>query len=635
MHLEKIFELIRKEDTVLWIGSGFSLYAGYPNGKQLSEIIYQSLSTFEKENIAPNLPLMELAEQFVRIKAGSRNNLIALVRKELSKKPTSTKWHKILANIPHIKTIITTNYDRLFELAYKDEIQTIIHQTDVAYRDQKTELFKVHGDINHPDTMIITKSDYADFFRKNNQENLIWTSIKERISNKAVVFIGYDLEDDNISNILKEIYEALGANRKEIFLIAPAFKQYKILHLSQLGIQYLDFKGEVFVEKLYANIKDRITTDFSSGFISADTLRKFFRKNNLLVDLKSSEDQYRITSINTHSENISAKMSLKFKNDKAFSEPFDAFMNGRKFGQICINGSDLEKMKFLLNDVNIIDDNVSDFKLVLKSLPFKQGKVSVVFEDGAEFENIQYEVFQSKQLTEIVANFKKCEFNYKFSFNEDSFKKESITATFTFKQSEKFQNVNDAIAVSNLCLRISNGLGFTIYSEDDNKGVYLKPKNPELSLENHESHIDFFENLKKVEKLYNLRFTNFYNYSKEDFDNVYKVIQFAKGNFYEQDWDEELSWNLESGVSLDLLLKIQEGAHLQVESQDFEEVNILNQSIKLGYQVAQPLDLYITNLEEVMEKQSTLVKVRSRSKKIRIHYSVSKRGEESFIAAQS
>ncbi len=116
---EKIFELVRKEDVVLWIGSGFSLYAGYPTGIKLTEIIYQSLSQSERNEISNHLSLMDLTEQYVRLKGDSRNTLNLLLKKELNKPPSSTKWHEVLANIPHIKTIITTNFDRLFERAYK------------------------------------------------------------------------------------------------------------------------------------------------------------------------------------------------------------------------------------------------------------------------------------------------------------------------------------------------------------------------------------------------------------------------------------------------------------------------------------------------------------------------------------
>lgn len=39
----RLFELIRKEDIVLFIGAGFSLKAGYPGGNRLAEIIYNDL----------------------------------------------------------------------------------------------------------------------------------------------------------------------------------------------------------------------------------------------------------------------------------------------------------------------------------------------------------------------------------------------------------------------------------------------------------------------------------------------------------------------------------------------------------------------------------------------------------------
>ena len=34
---EKIFELVRKEDVVLWVGSGMSYHAGYPLANELKK----------------------------------------------------------------------------------------------------------------------------------------------------------------------------------------------------------------------------------------------------------------------------------------------------------------------------------------------------------------------------------------------------------------------------------------------------------------------------------------------------------------------------------------------------------------------------------------------------------------------
>ena len=148
MNAEEIIKSIRREEAVLWIGSGFSLYAGYPTGAALAQIIYNSLSASEKKEISKNLPLAELAEQHVRLRGNNKADLTNVLRKVFTQKPSALHVHQTLAGIPHIKTIITTNYDRLFEHAYGDRLVPIIKESDVALTGEKTELFKVHGDID-------------------------------------------------------------------------------------------------------------------------------------------------------------------------------------------------------------------------------------------------------------------------------------------------------------------------------------------------------------------------------------------------------------------------------------------------------------------------------------------------------
>src|ERR1700733_9378037 len=139
MNPESIFELIRSEEAVLWAGSGLSIYAGYPSGVALCETIYDSLSPREKNDIPKNLALPELAEQYVRLKGNKRDDLNMLLRKIFMKKPCASHVHQTLAKIPHIKTIITTNYDRLFELAYGDKMLPIIRESDLGLTGKKIE----------------------------------------------------------------------------------------------------------------------------------------------------------------------------------------------------------------------------------------------------------------------------------------------------------------------------------------------------------------------------------------------------------------------------------------------------------------------------------------------------------------
>jgi hypothetical protein len=617
VHFRKIFELIRKEEAILWIGSGFSLYAGYPSGSKLSEIIYQSLSNSEQKEINPQMSLMDLTEQYVRIRSGSRDALNLLLQKVFMKAPVSLKWHQTLAKIPHIKTIITTNYDRLFELAYQSEILPIINETDLVNRDNRTELFKVHGDVNDLNSILITRTDYTSFFSNNVGDNLIWASIKERIAHKAIVFIGYDFEDENVKMILNKVNEVLGSYQKEVFLIAPDFKKHKSFYLTQFNIQYLNMKGEVFVEKLYQDIKENITSDFSKGYPNPETLRKFFFKNDLEVDLKTLNDRYDLSSIRALKENIEHKINIKFK-DQSLEDSFGEFVSGKKFGELVLDAGALQELKVLLNDINIIDGDISNYRLVLKSKPGKEGVVNVVFDNNSEFEDVHYQVFRSRQMGEIVASYKASDFIFQISKKKGDDKDPAVN--FKFHLREDFRNVNDAIQTFKLCLNLVNGIRFTIYSQENEKNFSLQPV-PILGYqEKFESNVDFFEALKKIERLYKVRFSNIGDYTKDDFNNVYKAIEFADGGVYVQQWDDEISFDLNKGTPLELLMKIEEGAIFTRESQEIEELNIYNQTIVLGYEVIEFFDLYIVNLSEVKNKMTTLVRLKSKSNEVKVKY---------------
>ncbi|MGN7723604.1 SIR2 family NAD-dependent protein deacylase [Chitinophaga sp. 22620] len=616
MKIERIFELVRKEEVVLWIGSGFSLYAGYPNGRKLAEIIYNSLTSSEKSEVSPGLPLAQISEEFVRLKSGNRAPLITLLKNEFLRPPGSKIFHEILSNIPHIKTIITTNYDKLFELAYKDEIQSIIFPYEVSQISKKIELFKVHGDINHSETILLTASDYNNFYYQKKNEDLMWATIKERISNKAVVFIGYDLEDGNISNVFRGIDETLGPNRKEMFLIAPDLKAHKIDYLRKQGIQYLNFKGEPFVKKLHESIKQNIVTDYNNGYLSTDTMRIFFKKNNLGVELKSLEDRFEIKSVNFLTQQGKSRYVFEFKNNKNFTESFQSFARGESFEELRIEGKELQTFKLFLNDVNIVGDDPENYQVRLIPVPKKEGLASISFDDGSEYEDIRYRVFASKRLIEIIANYKGAEFNYKISNPALS----NVSGIFSFKQLDDFANVNDAIAVLKLNINLASGKNGKIYLDGESANFNLNLGKFNLPVEPLNSSLDFFLSLKKIERIYGVKFTNVKNYSRADFDSAYKVLEFANEEPQIYTWDEELLFNIENSISPEILLNIGKGSSFISESQHPEILTILNQSIILGFQIMEPLDLYVTNLDEVLSKKSATVKVRSKSKQLSVRY---------------
>ncbi len=117
MSQEDLFEAIRKEDVVVFAGAGFSRYAGYPVGGRLAEMLVERLTPDQKLKISVGAPLDYLSEEIIRVNFGSRDMVNEVLDEAFGAQPVSTADHDLFASIPHFKTVITTNYDALFENA--------------------------------------------------------------------------------------------------------------------------------------------------------------------------------------------------------------------------------------------------------------------------------------------------------------------------------------------------------------------------------------------------------------------------------------------------------------------------------------------------------------------------------------
>lgn len=221
---------------------------------------------------------------------------------------------------------------------------------------------------------------------------------------------------------------------------------------------------------------------------------------------------------------------------------------------------------------------------------------------------------------ELVGEYKGCRYKYQFSAEQLKASATGVTSSLNLDIAEKFASVNDVLAAFGLALRLMKGMGCTVYVEGNPKGIFMKPEGSGRWVNELENNLEFFEALKTIEKSYRVRFENFGKYTKTDFENAHKAAEFANGGVHEQEWDDEITWDLDKGARLDLLLNVNEGTKLEVVSPDLEEVVVYGHKIPMGYLVLNPLDLYIVNLDDVRSKSTTLVKVKSKSKTIRIYY---------------
>lgn len=118
------------------------------------------------------------------------------------------------------KAIITTNYDTLLEdIIFVDRLKSHIGQEsfiNTSDEEERTiDLYKIHGCATKPDSIIITKEDYDDFFQKS---KYLYSKLLTMFWEYPLIFIGYSISDRNIKNILTVMIEVMTEEQKENFL---------------------------------------------------------------------------------------------------------------------------------------------------------------------------------------------------------------------------------------------------------------------------------------------------------------------------------------------------------------------------------------------------------------------------------
>jgi hypothetical protein len=534
-----LFELIRKEEVVLFLGAGFSLKAGYPSGKELSEKIYNSLKRGERKLIQQNLGLPELTEEFVQIKNGDRGILYDLLHKEFNAAPKNTDNQQLIQSIPHFNTIITTNYDHCIEDVFQEECNVIISDSDCTlFSKDKVNLIKIHGDIKQADSILISKSDYVRYF-DGNRNPILWDLVKSLLATKNIVFIGYGYEDDNIESIIKRLNEHVGSKRKEMFLISPKLSQHKIHRLSRYQIEYINETGEKFLEKLILDIRNNIKFDYEKQLVSLETFNKFCQNDQIQVSVTPKPGKNVIDGIKSlPGKTRDSKFVFSVKGElakKILDGDFDditndisniPFFGDSKMPSIKLTNGDFIDFKHTENNI-LFNNKETIAALWIFQTPSKSGKVSIITPNGNIYPSLTYEIYPYKNgIIKAKVYTPICVYNISMNvINEDVL---NFTGTPEFHPT--YTDKLTAIHWTNLLLSLSSG-GFHQFYLDDRKFEKELPKN-QSSITYFKNVLHYYDCVEKIENNSNEKFQRYESFTYENFDASQKIFCFLSESPY-------------------------------------------------------------------------------------------------------
>lgn len=617
LQLERLLELIRSEEVLLFAGAGLSKYAGYPMGGQLQSLFYQSLPDSAKSEIEPTRSLADLTDDIFHLYR-SNNQIIRVLKDNYTKASENNSVHEIISKIPHFKTIVTTNYDELFERSFKENCEVLYNSSHVSLSDpKKTWVYKIHGDLRDSNSIIIKKTDYTNFFNPSSQNSILWSSVKDKMASNNILFIGYSLEDSNIDFVFTDILRQLGENKKEVFFVAPSLTQSKRNKLSNFGINFIEGTGEELFPLILEHINENILLDLKTNKVSTDTTHKFAEKLGYHLTVKcNTASTFFVEKIEKVNGEINQKIHFTTKSNPLFSESLKKFIDGKTTEkQFRVPKGELSDLVVKVDNFKMQDLSGIDFLYIMK-LPSYDGKIDIMLEDGNSLLDFNVKVYK-----DIIDNDCILSFETDISKGTITFAPKSKGAHFNYDS-----ELNKVIESPRLLLsyfkcfaNIIQGIKFTILN--DSKSVFShKLLTGEIS-EDLAFMIDYLEKLLKVESNYMTRFKNL------------KINDINEANYYhlkcliaksENVFIEESTPSMRAILNDDFdkgFLTINEEQHIVFMGENFEtRINLHDKEFNLGYKKSYIIDPVILNIEDIKNKKATQAIISSKSGKMKVGY---------------
>jgi SIR2-like domain len=225
--LDAVTEAVQDGQCILFLGaavhappphgSGFHYPPAHrpPTGAALSRTLAEQCRLkkhYEREDES-NLQRVALFYEIGR----SRKDLVDEIAQQVEHGKRPSPALRALAEID-FPLVITTNYDTLFEQALREAGKEPRISVRSLHGDLERELadldprrpivLKLHGDIGHRDTLVVTDEDYIDFVREMTEKEPVHPfplALRGMLMEWTTLFIGYSLADYNLRLLFRTL----------------------------------------------------------------------------------------------------------------------------------------------------------------------------------------------------------------------------------------------------------------------------------------------------------------------------------------------------------------------------------------------------------------------------------------------
>jgi hypothetical protein len=277
--VDKYLKELKENNAAAFVGAGLSRASGYVDWLGLMTPIANGLGL----DAARETDLVAVAQYHLNTNATNRHQLNQLLIDEFSDLKEPTENHALLARLP-IQTYWTTNYDRLIEDALEAggrrvDAKYTNEQLAITRRGRDAVVYKMHGDIEHPDKAVLSKDDYE---RYHNTHAPFITALSGDLVEKTFLFLGFSFTDPNLDFILSRIRSRFTHHQRQHYCVAK--RRSRKAGESKAEFDYAVTKQNLIARDLMRfNIKTVLVHDFPEISDLLRTIEHRYRRRTVFI----------------------------------------------------------------------------------------------------------------------------------------------------------------------------------------------------------------------------------------------------------------------------------------------------------------------------------------------------------------
>lgn len=177
--------------------------------------------------------------------------------------------HRQFCSIP-FEALLTTNIEQILEAEYRTRFGAVLsvieeQQLRLANPYGAPLLVKLHGDLHHPSSLVLTEHDYDAVTAS---KSLFMTWLANQLITKTGVLIGYSLEDADFRQILASLKARLGDTPPDLYVVEVGADPIRVERYARRGVRMINLpktkNGYGILADFFRELQEYWSSHFSS-----------------------------------------------------------------------------------------------------------------------------------------------------------------------------------------------------------------------------------------------------------------------------------------------------------------------------------------------------------------------------------